>query len=160
MNKNELSTTTTIGGYSAQNLSDRSIFFSKEKEKLRLSFKIDSISSIDGSELLKFKLGNGNICRFMRFTDPENFIPSLTFDIVDTEKNEIILKAAKVFHNASGIGGFLLSHNFITQWEIMPMDKIARSFVLGDRESFLSLIDEFNIKLSQEAAWYIKNELE
>jgi len=160
MDSNKFSTITSVGGYSTHNLSDKKIFFAKEKKKIRLSFKLYSISSIDGSEILKFELGNGNICRFMRFIDPDNSIPSLTFDIVDIEKKEIILKAGKVFNYAAGIGGFLLSHNFITQWEIMPMDKIARSFVLGDRESFLSLIDEFNIKLSQEAAWYIKNELE
>ena len=102
----------------------------------------------------------GQSCRIMKYVDTETNQPALILDIVDNEKKEIVFKADKILYNGVGVGAFLMPHGFILQWEIMPIDKICRSFIFGDKESFLSLIDEFNIKLSQSADWFIKHELQ
>lgn len=149
-----------IGGYNTAKLSEDNFFASKTKEA-KLSFKLIDIVEINNSEIMKFKLNRINkVARIMKFFDEETKQPTLMFDIVDEEKKEISLKSNKMFYYASGLGSFFASHDFITQWEVAPFEKICRAFLLGDKHNFLELIDEFNLKMTISAEHYIKHELE
>jgi len=159
MESSKFSLAKEVGGYTTHNLSDNKIFFASKK-KIKLSFSLQQISIVNSSEIMKLKLFSNLICRIMKYMDHESMQPALVIDIVDEEKKEIVAKAAKIFYNAAGVGGFMFSHGYITQWEIVPFDRICRSFMLGDKTAFLLDIKEFNLRVSQEADWYIKNNLE
>ena len=152
-----------VGGFNIHNLNDNNVFFTTQNKKIKLSFKIDNIHLVNDSEIMNIISTFTNqklIIRLMKFHDEESDQPSLVIDTVDPVSQEIKFKADKIFYSGVGLGSFLASHGLITQWEIIPIDKICRSFVLGDSTSFINLIDEFNIKLSEGAHFYIKNELE
>lgn len=164
MNKDKIKDHSNIilGGYKAGNLSDNNIFFASKDttKKIKLTFSIFDIIIVDNSEIIKLLLGNNLVCRILKFTSEESNLPGLTFDLVDENNKTIVFKANKVFHNGVGLGLFLFEYNQITQWEITVIDMICRSFIFGDKISFLKNIETYNIKLSQSADWFVKNKLE
>ena len=149
-----------LEGFELHNMIDPSTIFASTSKSPKMSYRIHDLTNINGSELLKLKLQDGTICRIMKYIDDNTKTPALTFDIVDEVKKEIISKANAHFFNGVGLSIVLLDNNLITQWEIVPTDKICRAFIFGDKNTFLSALEEFNIKLSQSADWYIRNALE
>ncbi len=158
MESNKFSSSQEVGGYSTQNLTDTSIFFANPDKQIKLSFKIDNIELIEDSEIMKIKLSSSLIVRLMKYSDGDQV--ALIFDIVDDVKKEIVNKVDKLFYGGIGVGGFLMKHSFLPQWEVLPFDKISRAFVMGDKAAFTEATNHYNIKLSQSADWYIRNELD
>jgi hypothetical protein len=149
-----------LGGYGVNNLLNGDAFFAKENKKPKPSFKIMDISIIENSEILKLSLGSGYLCRIMKTIDNISNQPATTFDLVNLEKKSIEFKANKLFINSIGLGGNLFQNNQLTQWEAGIVDLIGRAFLYGDKELFLNLINENNIKVSKDADWFIKNEMD
>jgi len=152
---------TAAKGYSTQALGENNFVFTSPERKSKPSFNINEITEIENSEILKINLGSGLLCRIMKYTNnDEAQTPMLTFDLVNMEEKSITFKSPKGFPNGVGLAGFLLDYNQITQWEIPPMELLCRAFIFGIQTDFKSVIEEFNIKVSQQADWFIKNKLD
>jgi hypothetical protein len=149
-----------IGGFDLKKLSDPSAIFVSDKKIAKLSFRIHDIDFSNNDEILKLKLKNENICRIMKFIDTTTNQPSLMFDIVNDTKKIIISKSNEIFYNGHGLGGALVINQIVGQWEVVPIDKLCRAFLFGDKNSLFEILDEYNIKISREADWYIRNEMD
>lgn len=154
----KLKETRTVGGYDLNNLLNSKTFFAEKDKSPRLSFRLHDIVMINDSEILKIKLSNGIVVRMMKFKNAESF-PCATFDLVNEETKEIISKSDKVFVGGLGIADLFFKKHWITQWEVPIMIKLCRGFVLGDKEIFRILITDYNLKISKDADWYLRNEL-
>ena len=152
---------TSAKGYSVQPLSENKIIFTPINNKPKPSFRIEEITNVSGSEIMKLLLGNVLICRIMKYEENDEFkTPMVTFDLVDMEKKSIISKSTKGFPNGVGIGAFLFEHNQISQWEIIVLDLLSRAFLFGDQTDFKKTLKQFNIKVSEQVDWFIKNQLD
>ena len=148
-------------GYSTQPLSENNFVFTPINNKPKPSFRLEAIDVIQTSEIMKLRLGNNLICRIMKYTeDDENETPMVTFDLVDVERKSIDYKAAKGFPNGVGLGAMLVEYNQITQWEVVVIDLLCRAFLFGIQSDFKKTIEDFNIKVSEQADWFIKNKLD
>jgi len=148
-------------GYSTQPLGENNFIFTPPNSKPKPSFRIEEITEVSGSEIMKLLLGNGLVCRLMKYTNnDEHKTPMITFDLVDMGKKSIEFKASKGFPNGVGIGAFLFEHNQITQWEIIVLDLLSRAFLFGDQTDFKKTLKQFNIKVSEQVDWFIKNQLD
>lgn len=146
-----------VGGIDIANLLTNTSFISKKNNQPKLSFALNNIITIDGSEILKIELQNKNIVRLMKVL--ENNVPSITFDIVDDVKKEIVIKSNKLFSGAIGVSELLFTHGFITQWEIPIFTKICRCYLFGDTDTLRDLIEKYNLKINQDAWWHLKTTL-
>lgn len=148
-------------GYSVQSLSKSNFVFASSDRKPKPSFNIDEITIIENSEILKLNLGSGLICRIMKYTDSDEAkTPMVTFDLVDMTKKTIEFKAPRGFPNGVGLGAFLVDYNQITQWEVSAIDLLCRSFLFGIQADFKKTLDQFNIKVSEKADWFIRNKMD
>lgn len=150
----------TLGGYDIKNMSDPSVIFVSKDKIAKMSYRLHDIEIINGSEILKLKLRTGLICRIMKFVDEASNQPSLMIDIVNEENKTIVYKTDEIYYNGMGVGGSLVINELIGQWEIVPTDNLCRSFLFGDKLFLLKTLDEYNIKISRSADWYIRNEME
>ena len=149
------------GGFDVGEINKKEALFVSDKRTAKMSYRIHDLDYIGGSEILKLSLkDNGNICRIMKFVDSVSEQPALMFDIVNDERKEIVFKSKGIYYNAMGISAVLAINNLITQWEVVPTDLICRSFLFGDRNTFLDTIEKYNIKISRGADWHIRNELD
>lgn len=156
-----ISNKTAAKGYSTQSLSENNFIFTPKNNKPKPSFRIEEIVVVSGSEIMKLLLGNGLICRIMKYTnDDEHKTPMVTFDLVNMEKKSIDFKAPRGFPNGVGLSILLVEYNQITQWEIAAMDFLCRSFLFGLQAEFKKTIETFNIKISQQVEWFIKNKMD
>ena len=149
-----------IDGLDFKKLSDSSSIFVSDKKTINMSYRLHDLVVINGSELMKLKLKSKLVCRINKFVDEESGQPSLQFDLVDEEKKEIVYTVAEKFYNGIGLSGFLVTYGLIGQWEIVPTDKLCRSFLFGDKNSLLETLDTYNIKVSKSADWHIRNEMD
>lgn len=148
-------------GYSTQNLGENAFVFTPKENKPKPSFRLEEITEISGSEIMKLHLGSGLICRVMKYTDNDKHkTPMVTFDLVNLEKNTIEFKSPIGFPNGVGMGTYLVEYNQITQWEVVVIDLISRAFLFGIQTDFKKTIEDFNIKISQQVDWFIKNKLD
>jgi|688.fasta_scaffold291333_3 hypothetical protein len=143
-------------GYDIGNLSTQNKSFIKSKTKNPLSFKIKDIETVgNSSEILKVLFSNGLVARIIKFTDKENRASS-SFDIVDELKKEILVNTDKSFTGGTGIAESLFKINFISQWEVPIFTKLCRGFILGDPESIKKLMFDYNLKITEDTEWKIK----
>jgi hypothetical protein len=148
-------------GYSVQPLGQDSFVFTPKERKPKPSFKLEEITEVSGSEIMKLELMSGLICRIMKYQNEDEYkTPMVTFDLVDMEKKSIEFKAPRGWANGVGLAAFLVDHNQITQWEVTVMDLLCRAFLFGIQSDFKSTIEKFNVKISQQVDWFIKNRLD
>lgn len=146
-----------IGGFDTANLLFGDTLISK-KNTVRLSFEIFDILQLNDEEILKisFVKHNGLITRVMKYTTDDGK-PAITFDMVDDIKKEIIMTSDKEYIGAIGIEGFFFKSNLITQWEIPIFLKLCRAFLLGDTQTFHTLITQFHLRFSKESESRLKS---
>ncbi len=157
MEQDKFITNQQVGGADIANLLSNHTFITQKNKQPSLSFSLNNILNIKGDEILKIELNNTLIIRLMK--DTYESIPVITFDIVDDEKKEIIIKSDKLFSGGIGIAELLFKHKFITQWEIPIFTKITRCFLFGDKDELRKIIEKYNLKINQDAWWHLKNEL-
>lgn len=162
IDKRFLPQTQKVGGYDISDLLGSDVFMSPKIRTPKLSFEIKDIININGSEILKItmtKFGSGTLTvRVMKYRNDDGK-PAATFDVVDEEKKEIIIKADKEYIGGLGMEKFFFQYGMINQWEIPIFLKLCRGFVLGDQEIFRILVQEYNLKFSKDAEWNLKNRL-
>jgi len=146
-----------VGGYDVVNFFDDTVFMSKRNKKPELSFIIKDIVVVDGNEILKllFLKKNGLVARIMKYTN-EDQKPCMVFDLVDEDKKEIVLASSKEFVSAFGMDDYFFKTGLITQWEIPVFNQLCRGFIFGDSESFLNLVNVYNLKFQKDVEWKLK----
>jgi len=149
-----------IGGLDLKNLSDTSSVFVSDKNTIKMSYRLHDLIVVDGFEIMKIKLKSTLVCRIGKFIDTVSGQPTLSMDLVDEDKKEIVYTTDEKFYNGIGLSGFLVTYGLIGQWEIVPTDKLCRSYLLGDKTSLLETLDTYNIKISKSADWHIRNEMD
>ncbi|RLC46962.1 MAG: hypothetical protein DRH57_04985 [Candidatus Cloacimonadota bacterium] len=149
-----------VGGLDLKNLSDSSSIFVSDKKSIKMSYRLHDLLVVDGFELMKLKLKSSLVCRIGKYIDEESGQPTLRIDLVDEEKKEIVYTTNEKFYNGIGLSAFLVTYGLIGQWEIVPTDKLCRSYLLGDKNSLLETLDTYNIKISKSADWHIRNEMD
>ena len=148
-------------GYTTHLLGENNSIFTPIKRKPKPSFNILEVTEIENTEILKLNLGSALICRVMKYTsDNENKTPMLTFDLVNLDTKTVEFKAPNGFPNGVGFGAFLAEYNQITQWEVVAIDLLSRSFLYGNQADFRKTVEDFNIKISQQVDWFIRNRLD
>jgi hypothetical protein len=149
-----------IGGLDLKNLSDSSSIFISDKKTTKMSYRLHDLVVINGYELMKLKLKSELVCRISKYIDTASNQPTLNIDLVDEEKKEIIYTTDEKFYNGVGLSAFLATYGLIGQWEIVPTDKLCRSYLLGDKSTLLETLNTYNIKISKSADWHIRNEMD
>ncbi len=157
MSLDKFHSTQKVGGFDISNILDPAFFAKKNKSPV-LSFEVENIEIINDAELLKVRLKNSLLIRFMKITT-ENNQPALIFDIIDTSLNEILFKSYTPYIGGLGISNLMYRHEWITQWEATPFTLLCRSFVFGDIAGLTNLVKEFNLKFSKDADWFVKNHI-
>lgn len=152
MISNDDSKSNGIIGFDLNNL------FSNKKKNISLSFKIKDIDDSNDMEVLKLEFFNDLVVRIMKFNNNEGKA-SATFDIVDDEKKEILIKTNKIFVGGLGIAELFYKLNYITQWEIPIIIRLCRGFVFGDLDSIKDLIENYYLKISKQNEWKLKDKL-
>lgn len=147
-------------GYSVQPLGENNFVFTPVNNKPKPSFTIEEITEVENTEILKLNLGSGLLCRIMKYHDEEFELPAVIFDLVNMDTKTIDYKAPRGFPNGVGLGAFLADFNQITQWEVTVVDLLSRAFLFGIQNDFKKTIDKFNVKVSQQVDWFIKNRLD
>lgn len=157
MEQDKFNTNQQVGGADIANLLSNNNFITQKNKQPTLSFSLNNILTINGSEILKLELSNTLIIRLMK--DLYESTPVITFDIVDDKKKEIVIKSDAFFSGGIGISELLFKYKFITQWEIPIFTKICRCFLFGDIDELRKIIEKYNLKINQDAWWHLKNEL-
>jgi hypothetical protein len=80
----------------------------------------------------------------------------MVFDLVDEDKKEIVLASSKEFVSAFGMDDYFFKTGLITQWEIPVFNQLCRGFIFGDSESFLNLVNVYNLKFQKDVEWKLK----
>lgn len=147
-----------VGGYGIANLLNNNTFITKKNHIVNLSFKLKNLIVYEDTEIMLLEFFNGIIVRVMKY-DNDDSQPVATFDLVNDETKEILMKADKEYIGGLGIADIFFRMKYITQWEIPVLTKLCRGFVLGDVDVIKLLIKDYHLRISKESEWYLKNTL-
>ena len=147
-----------IGGFDLANLFGGAPFISSKSKSTTLSFEINDIIEHNGGEILKLLFFNDLTARLIKYNNAKG-MPCVSFDIVDESTKDILLKTDKDFIGGLGIAAAFYELNFITQWEIPLLERLCRSFVLGDIETIRDLVMTKHLRISRDAEWRLRLKL-
>jgi len=146
-------------GFGVYNLLNQdNAFIPISSRVVTLSFELNDIEEIDGTEILKLLFFNGLTVRIMKyFNDKEQAVA--IFDIVEENKKILVAKIDREFVRGIGIAEIFYDLKMITQWEIPILLKLCVGFVHGDIDTYRTLIKEYHLKISKNSEWYLRMKL-